>query len=84
MTFSFVTNEPFGEFRCSLDGAGLTPCVSPLSLTGLKLGPHSFEVRATDAIGNLDATPAANGFRVVKKKKKRVKVAPDAVSRLGR
>ena len=85
MAFSFVADEPVDGFRCSLDGADSTPCVSPLIVKGLKLGPHTFEVRATDAIGNLDATPAVKSFKVVKKKrKKRLSVGPDAVSRPGR
>ena len=70
VTFRFRADVPVNGFACSLDGADLAPCVSPLSMTGLKRGPHSFEVRATDTAGNQDATPAVREFKVVKKKRK--------------
>ncbi len=70
VTFSFVAGEPVYGFACSLDGAAFASCTSPLSLKGLKRGPHSFAVRATDSAGNPDETPAAQGFKVVKKKRK--------------
>src|SRR5207302_1806809 len=41
-----------------LDGADYASCGSPVVLSGLKDGGHSFSVRATDAAGNTDATPA--------------------------
>src|SRR3990172_1271290 len=34
-------------------------CTSPHSLTGLTQGPHTFSVKATDAVGNIDPTPAS-------------------------
>ena len=51
-----------GEFECRLDGLDSAPwetCASPKSYSGLSLGQHTFEVRATDAAGNTDATPAS-------------------------
>lgn len=44
--------------ECSLDGAAFTPCASPQSYSGLSVGGHSFQVRAVDADGFVDATPA--------------------------
>ena len=46
-------------FECRLDGAGFSPCTSPKTYTGLSLGVHTFEVRAIDAAGNVDLTPAS-------------------------
>ena len=48
-----------------LFGGGIT------DLKKLKKGKHTFLVRATDAAGNTDATPAEDAFTVKKKKKKK-------------
>ena len=62
-SFSF-SSEPGVGFECRRDGAGFAPCTSPTSYTGLADGGHSFEVRATDAAGNTDPTPAAFSWTV--------------------
>lgn len=62
-TFGFGATE-VSTFACSLDGAAWTPCTSPLTYDGLTAGSHSFRVRATDAAGNTDATPAQRSFVV--------------------
>ena len=41
-----------------------------MTLDKLKYGDHTFYVRATDAAGNTDQTPAQDKFTVKKKKKK--------------
>jgi hypothetical protein len=51
-------------FACSLDGAGESPCMPPMSLTNLGLGTHLFTVRATDSYGNVDSTPATFSWTV--------------------
>jgi hypothetical protein len=68
-TFEFSADEP-ATFECTLDGKQqFKPCTSPLTVT-VKKGRHSFEVRATDAAGNADPTPAFDSWKVKKKKKK--------------
>ena len=56
--FSFASTESNSTFTCSLDGEAFTPCTSPASYTHLAAGPHSFQVRARDQAGNVDASPA--------------------------
>jgi hypothetical protein len=56
-TFSFSANER-ATFACSLDGAAYVPCDSPTSYSDLDPGWHTFAVRATDAAGNVDPSPA--------------------------
>ncbi len=62
--------SPAGDatrFECSLDAAAFTACpASGQGYSGLALGPHSFAVRAADALGNLDATPATSAWTVTK------------------
>jgi hypothetical protein len=63
-SFAFEATED-GGFECRLDSADEAdwePCSSPVSYTGLGPGTHVFEVRAVDAIGNVDATPAVDTF----------------------
>jgi len=45
----------------------LIPCSSPLSQK-VKPGKHTLEVRAKDAAGSVDATPASQTWKVKKKK----------------
>ena len=61
ITFS---SEPGATFECKLDGAAYASCTSPASYTDLTNGAHDFAVRATDAAGNVDPTPATAGWIV--------------------
>jgi hypothetical protein len=63
-TLAFSANEGGSTFECSLDGTGFAGCVSPVQLTGLAVGAHTFTVRATDAAGNVDETPASYSWTV--------------------
>jgi Ca2+-binding RTX toxin-like protein len=62
-TFEFTADEP-ATFRCSVDGAPLSACTSPLELPDLAEGDHTFEVVATDRAGNVDPTPATWTWRI--------------------
>src|SRR5918999_1582154 len=55
MSFS---SEPGAGFECSLDGASFAGCMSPVSYGGLAQGVHTFAVRAIDASGNVEPSPA--------------------------
>jgi hypothetical protein len=46
-------------FECSVDGGSYVSCASPFSTPTLSVGPHMFAVRAVDAVGNIDLTPAS-------------------------
>ena len=62
-TFVFSSSETGGTFECSLDAAPFTPCASPLTYTALAKDKHTFAVRARDAAGNVDASPATYAWK---------------------
>jgi len=68
-TFTFTSSEANSTFECSLNGAPFSSCTSPLTVNGKK-GKNIFAVRAKDAAGNVDPTPATYNWKVKKKKKK--------------
>lgn len=57
------TSEPDAVFECSIDGGQFDPCTSP-SNAAFSDGAHTFAVRAIDAAGNVDASPASRSFRI--------------------
>ncbi|HEY5160639.1 MAG TPA: hypothetical protein VII83_06150, partial [Gaiellaceae bacterium] len=63
-SFSFSSPEVSATFECRLDGAAWTACVSPKTYSGLSDGRHSFNARAKDQLGNVDATPSSRVFRI--------------------
>jgi len=66
-TFKFTSIggvAPVLKFECKLDGANFAPCTSPVSYRNLANGLHSFQVRAIDAVGQVDASPASASWTV--------------------
>jgi hypothetical protein len=51
-------------FQCSLDGGAWTTCDGPETYRGLAPGAHVFAVRAMDADGSIDPSPATTAFEV--------------------
>ncbi|HEU4451377.1 MAG TPA: Ig-like domain-containing protein, partial [Gaiellaceae bacterium] len=62
--FSFSASEGGSTFECRLDGGPWGACSSPESYAGLADGDHTFDVRATDAAGNTEGTPAGFSWTV--------------------
>ncbi len=53
-TFAFtVQDSDLQTVECSYDAAPYAPCTSPVTISNLTLGNHSFSVRASDDLGNL-------------------------------
>jgi acid phosphatase type 7 len=63
-SFSFASSEANSAFSCQLDGGGFLPCTSPKTYNSLSNASHTFDVTATDAAGNTDATPATRTWTV--------------------
>ena len=69
-SFAYSSDEPGSSFECRLDGPGaatgsFADCTpSPKAYTDLADGAYTFSVRATDAAGNADASPATRSFSV--------------------
>ncbi len=64
-TFAFTSTEGGSTFQCRVDAAAFTSCASPFTTASQIPGAHTFEVRATDAANNTDATAASRSFTVV-------------------
>ncbi|MFZ5470318.1 MAG: Ig-like domain-containing protein, partial [Myxococcota bacterium] len=63
--FDFSSPESGVTFECRLDGAAtFTACTDPVTFTGLTDGTHTLEVRAVDAAGNVDTSPATHNWTV--------------------
>ncbi len=63
--FVFSSSEPNSTFECKLDTAAFAACTSPyVARAPWPTATHTFSVRATDAAGNVDPTPATRTFTV--------------------
>ena len=63
-TFDFSSSEADSTFECSLGGMPFSACTSPKAFNELGEGTYTFKVRATDAAGNTDATPASRTWTI--------------------
>lgn len=64
-TFTATTGtNPIAGLECSLDNSGFSSCSSPVTLTNLAVGMHTFQVRAVDTSGNRDPTPASFSWKI--------------------
>jgi len=60
-SFSFTgsdTGTGVASFQYQLDGGSYTTAASPVNLSSLSSAAHTFNVRAIDGAGNIDASPA--------------------------
>jgi hypothetical protein len=63
-SFGVSASEAGSSFECSLDNATFGSCSSSASFTNLADGGHTFAVRAVDAAGNVDPTPASQSWTI--------------------
>ena len=63
-SFQFASTEAGSRFECSLDSSGWTPCAAAQQVPGLSDGTHTLWVRAIDASGNGDLSPASRTWTV--------------------
>jgi large repetitive protein len=62
---TYGSDDPGASFECSIDAIVFKPCdAGGKAYPNLYIGWHFFEVRARDAAGNTDATPAQSIFFV--------------------
>jgi hypothetical protein len=69
VSFAFESSEPGSSFECKLDDGAFSACSSPVEEKA-KRHKHTFSVRAIDAAGNIDQSPAEATWKVKKKRKK--------------
>ncbi len=62
-TFTFASDQSDATFECRLDAAAYAACPSPYTAPTLS-GAHSFDVRAVNANGEPDASPAHRSFTI--------------------
>jgi Tol biopolymer transport system component len=63
-TFTFTVDESGSSSECRIDGGAFSPCAGSFNTSVLAQGSHTFEVRSTDRVGNIEASPASRTFTV--------------------
>ena len=67
-SFGFTGNDGSGSgvagFECQLDAGAYTPCINPQNYSGLSEGIHTFRVRSTDNVSNLNSAPTTYSWTV--------------------
>ena len=63
-TFAFSASQAGSTFECRVDAGAWASCTSSQTTASLADGAHTFQVRAMDPAGNVDATPASRSFTV--------------------
>lgn len=63
-SFTFTSTETNSNFECRIDNDAYSACTSPKTYANLVDGNRTFDVRAKDAAGNTDATPATYTWMV--------------------
>lgn len=63
--FAFSSDDPGATYECKLDKKPYGPCAPPERVRRLDKGKHEFAVRAVDADGYSDPSPAKHKFKVV-------------------
>ena len=63
-SFGFGSSESGSSFQCRIDAGSFAACTSAQSYSGVAVGTHTFQTRATDAAGNVDPTPASRSWTV--------------------
>ena len=64
-TFRFEASELGTTWDCSLDGSAYSFCMPGKTYNDLALGEHVFRLYATDAAGNVEATPVEYRWTVI-------------------
>jgi DNA-directed RNA polymerase specialized sigma24 family protein len=80
-TFAFAASEDGVSFACRVDSQPFRPCSSPTAYRGLSAGEHVFAVRASDAAGNVDRTPATRTWTADPVPTTTITSGPDALVR---
>ena len=62
--FRFSSPDTAASFQCRIDGRSWASCTSGRTYSGLSQGEHSFRVRAKDAGGTVDPSPAKRSWTV--------------------
>ncbi|MEO6496493.1 MAG: Ig-like domain-containing protein, partial [Solirubrobacteraceae bacterium] len=64
-SFGLASSEAGSAFECRIDLGAFAACGSPFTTGALAQGAHTFSARATDAAGNVDASPVSRAFTML-------------------